>query len=473
MDGSTRIYALALTADATWPFDPEDELDLERARAAATDEDPEDEADAGDGEDAADADAGDSTDDDDTDDDDADDDDADDAVKIELEGLSDRLRLVDAVGAGRYGSLSVTADRLFWLASELGSSARSLRAIEISADDPEPVTLATGLDGYSLSGDGSTILLAWSSRLATLDAGAGEGASPDDLDLSRWRFRIDPAEEWEQMFVEAWRLERDYFYDTGLHGADWDAVLAKYRPLVARVTSRGELSDLLGLLIAELEALHMYVFGGDFRDGPEDVGVADLGAWLVRDEAAGGARVARIYEGDPGEPETAGPLSRPGVDVAEGAVIETVDGVSVLDAPSIGALLRDRAGRPVRLRVRDAGADSTREVMVEPLSTGQARELRYRDWEVSRREHVEERGGGDIGYVHIRSMGTQSFSQWATSIRSTTAVDSSSTSATTPAATSRAGSSRGSSDGRGCGGRAGRGSRTATCSTRSTATWWC
>ena len=120
-----------------------------------------------------------------------------------------------------------------------------------------------------------------------IEAGAKAPAelAKGKLDLSGWSFPLDLREDWRQIFVDAWRLERDYFYDPGTHGVDWKAVLDKYLPLVDRVTTRAELSDLIGWMVGELSALHMFVRGGDLRQGPDDVKVATLGARLARDEA--------------------------------------------------------------------------------------------------------------------------------------------------------------------------------------------
>jgi tricorn protease len=166
------------------------------------------------------------------------------------------------------------------------------------------------IDDYRLSADGEKLLVTKEDQLYVFDAGE---SGPDDLekakvDLSGWTFAVDPREQWQQMFREAWRLERDYFYDPKMHGVDWPAMLEKYRPLSLRVTSRGELNDLLAQMVSELSALHTFVKGGAQRKGEDVIEVASLGAVLARDEAAGGWRVERLYRSDPDVPEDAGPF---------------------------------------------------------------------------------------------------------------------------------------------------------------------
>jgi tricorn protease len=187
-----------------------------------------------------------------------------------------------------------------------------------------------------------------------------------------------------------------------MHGNDWEAVRDKYLPLVDRVTTRDELSDLIGRVVGELSALHTSVRGGDLREGEDDVPVASLGARIVRDPSAGGDRVEYVYRTDPDYPDEMSPLAHPEVDVGDGDVILSVNGVDVLSVPDIGVLLRNQVGEPVRLRIRTAEGEE-REVMVTPA--GNEMNLRYGDWEYTRRLAVEEASQGTMGYVHMRAMG--------------------------------------------------------------------
>jgi tricorn protease len=212
--------------------------------------------------------------------------------------------------------------------------------------------------------------------------------------------------------VEAWRLERDYFYDRAMHGLDWPKVRDKYLPLVDRVRSRDELSDLLAQMVSELSALRVFVRGGDLRKGPDDVEVGSLGAELARDEAAGGWRVERIYAADPDFPQSLSPLRRDGAGVEVGDVVQSVNGVATLSVADPSALLRNQAGRQVLLRVKQK-AGTPRDVIVTPLKPQEAANLRYDDWEVERRRRVEETGKGEIGYVHLRAMGGDNYAEWA------------------------------------------------------------
>jgi tricorn protease len=336
-------------------------------------------------------------------------------IQIELDGIERRVKQLP-VPAGNYVGLSATDDALFWLSrsgSGFGPNARSsLMALEIDNEDPEPVTVVENARSFELSLDGKKMLVRRGSDLFVLGARPQKANDLNDsvIDLSGWTFPIDVREDWRQIFVDAWRLERDYFYDPGMHGVDWDATLTKYMPLVDRVTTRNELSDVIGRVVGELSALHTSVRGGDLREGEDDVPVASLGARLVRRPDAGGYHVDYIFETDPDYPDEASPLADPELNIEAGDVIEAVNGVGTLEVSDIGALLRNQGGRQVLLTVRDADSGSSRDVIVVP--TRSASGIRYSDWEYGRRQVVEARGEGKIGYVHLRAMGSNDITQW-------------------------------------------------------------
>ncbi|MBP1612480.1 MAG: hypothetical protein H6Q01_1143 [Acidobacteria bacterium] len=317
---------------------------------------------------------------------------------------------------GNIRSLFVTEKALFWLSSATGERDKAdLQALEITNEKPEVKTVLAGLRWAEPSGDGKRILARKEDALYVFDAAAAPVADLDKkkVDLSAFTLSVDPREEWRQMFNEAWRLERDYFYDRAMHGVDWNAMKARYLPLVDRVRSRVELSDLLAQMVSEVEALHTFVYGGDMRKGDGEPAPAFLGARLARSTERGGLVVESVYRSDPDRPELASPLARPGVDVKPGDVILAIDGVATLSAPDPGALLRAKAGRQVLLSVQPAAGGAPREVIVQPLTPEDDADRRYHEWEYTRRLKTDEASGGTIGYVHLRAMGGDDYSAWA------------------------------------------------------------
>lgn len=388
LDRKTKVYQLALRSEDRSPFAAPDEL----ADARETEKKNGQEKDGGEKQDNNDS----------------------PEVHIDMDGLAGRLFEVP-VPPGNHGQLSITADRLYWLEAAVTREATvSLKTLKIDRDQPKAQIFLQGVSGYELSADGKKLLVRKGDALYVFDAGAKAGDLGNHrVPLGAWSFRFDPQEEWRQMFVDAWRLLRDYFYDPGMHGVDWPAMRDKYLPLVSRVTDRAELSDLFGELTGELSALHHYVYGGDLRDGEEDIYPASLGAQLERAEEDGGYRVSHIYRADPDLPQELAPLSRPGVGIEEGDVILSIDGVSTLAVDHPGRLLREKAGKQVLLEVADAETDTKRRVIVNPLDPSGLRELRYDAWEFSRRLQVEEMGEGKIGYVHLRAMTGRNYEEWA------------------------------------------------------------
>jgi len=381
LDKKTKLYMLPLVGDLRSPFEPDNELT--EIEPAESDEDSDEDIEI--------------------------------VVKIDTSVMTGRL-IELPVPAGNYGSLTANKEQLFWLSWTADSpNSKNLQTLKISSDDPEVVTLVEGVASYEISANGKKLLVRKGDDLYVINASNDKPSdlNDDQVNLSDWAFAIVPGREWKQMFIDAWRMERDYFYDPGMHGNDWNAVRDRYLPLVDRVTDRAELSDLIGEMVGELSSLHIYVFGGDYRSGPEDIPHASLGARLERDERSGGYRVEYVYRSDPDEPSKLSPLARPEVNIGEGDVIEAINGVSLIGGPGPNALLRRQSGKQVRLTVRPKGAGDSRDVIVEPISYRMARDLRYRDWEYTRRLQVEEAGDNEIGYVHLRAMSGDDYSDWA------------------------------------------------------------
>ena len=335
-------------------------------------------------------------------------------VEIDLDGIAQRIYEVGSAASGDFDRLSVTAKTIFWLARDPGSDGKNhLMGLEISNKDPKPAKVMEDVTSYEVSPDGKKLLVRKRDELYVFDAGTKAPPAADlgksRIDLTGWTFPIDMREDWKQIFVDAWRLERDYFYDPNMHGVDWNAVLKRHLSLVDRITTREELSDLIGWMVGELTVLHTSVRGGDVRIGPDDIKVPSLGARLVRDARAGGYRIDHIYRHDPDYPNERSPLGDPELGINEGDVILAVNGVDAASVEQFEALLRGQEKRQVLLRI-SSGAAAARDVIVTP--TTDEGSLRYADWEYTRRLAVEKKGEGKLGYVHLRAMGPEDITQW-------------------------------------------------------------
>ncbi len=335
-------------------------------------------------------------------------------VSIELAGLRSRVFEVP-LPPGVYSGLALNDKALFVIDRESRAAGRSkLKAVEIRNRNVEAKTILEDVRNFELSVDGKKILAMKGRDLYVIDAGTSvPSALPDKkIDLSKWAFSVDPREEWGQMFVDAWRMERDYFYDRNLHNVDYEGLLETYRPYVDRISDRSELNDLLAHIVGELSALHTFVRGGDLRSGADDVSPGSLGARLARDEGRGGYRIEHIYRRAPEETENASPLDRPDLAVREGDVIAAVNGTATLDVPDISLLLRNTAGGQVLIEVKPAKGGPQFKAIVTPISQRDESDLRYAEWEYTRRLEVDKLGDNDIGYVHLRAMGGGNYTEW-------------------------------------------------------------
>ncbi|MCW5765730.1 MAG: PD40 domain-containing protein [Phycisphaeraceae bacterium] len=403
---TTRVMALALTPGERWPFLPKDELQSPAKPEPKKDDAPKPEP---------------AKDEPKKDEPKKDDKPAPKPVRIEFDGIIERL-FEAPVPAGNYAALQAGEKALYLLATPTGFDAKSdLKVLEIKNEAAELKTLLPDISFFELSADGKKLLARRRDSFYIVDAGT---SAPADLDkqavnLAGWTFPFKPRVQWRQMYADAWRLMRDYFYDPNMHGVDWPAMKAKYAPLVDRVSTRAELNDILAQMVGELSALHHFVRGGDGRTSPtvDRAPVASLGAVLSRDAARGGYRIDRIYRHDPDEPGRAAPLARPEVSARPGWIITEVDGIPTLSAADIGELLRHKAGKQVLLRFNTTpdvpGPAVMRDAIAVPFSAEAEAELRYDDWTLSRRLEVESAGKGDIGYVHLRAMGGGNYTEWA------------------------------------------------------------
>ena len=331
-------------------------------------------------------------------------------VRIDLQNLPLRIRRVP-VASGNYGWLAVNADALFLTSAASGANAKTdLVSLKLTNEKQEPIVMVDDIRNAQMSGNGKKILIHKGANLHVIDARPVKVASINEsrVDLTGWTFPIDTRNDFRQIFVDAGRLERDWFYDPNMHGVDYKATLDKYLPLVARITTRAELSDLIGWAVGELSALHTSVGGGDHRRGEDNIAVASLGARLFRDPARGGYRIDYIYQSDPEYPAQRSPLADPDIGVKAGDVITAVNGTRTMDAEDIGALLRNQNGKQVLLTVADG--ENSRDVVVTPI--GNENTLRYTDWEYTRRLATEKKSGGNIGYVHLRAMGGNDINQF-------------------------------------------------------------
>ena len=315
-------------------------------------------------------------------------------LAIDIASFNER---VVALGApsGNYRALSANAEGVFFIAQN-GPGQASLQFLALAAEKPAQV--AAGVGRYALSADGSKLLLQKGNAFAIVPAQAEADFDKGKLALDAMDIRIEPAREWKQMFTDAWRILRDWFYEPGMHGNDWQAIHDKYAALLPHVSTRADLDYLFGEMAGELNAGHVYVQAGD-QPELERLPGGLLGAEIVAHDS-GFFRVAHVFRGENWHPDFRSPLTMPAVDVDAGDFILAVDRVPTGTVENFYRLLENKGGRQVELLVNDRpSTDGARRVLVQTLTSEQ--NLRYLDAVAQKRALVDELSGGRIGYIHV------------------------------------------------------------------------
>lgn len=338
-------------------------------------------------------------------------------VKIDFHDLASRVTEVPAP-AGNDFNLQITDKRLCWMnANDERFQHISLQCLDIANKGDGVDTVTGDIKGFEVSADRKKMLIAKGDNFYIYDAEVKSANDPKaagkaEINMSRWMMHTNPREEFRSIFLDAWRLERDYYWDRHMVGVNWEKMRDRYLPMVDRVADRDELNDVIAQMVGELSTLHTFVRGGDDRKPDDHIDVATLGAILQRDEKAGGYVVKHVYAYDPDLPNEAPPLARPESIVKDGEIITSIDGVDVLSVPDEAELLRGKAATQVLLHVRSADGKE-RDVLVKPISERDDANLRYNEWEYTRRVDVDKQSHGTIGYVHLRAMGPNDINQWA------------------------------------------------------------
>ncbi len=357
-------------------------------------------------------------------------------VRIDLPDIVRRV-VAFPVPEGIYSGLAALPDQLLYLSHPIqGALNRDWRSSEPDASaslesydlkNRKQETLVGGVSGYALSRDRKTLAYRAGRRLRVIRAGqkppgAGGGVSGGDggdsgakpgresgwVDLSRIRVSVDPAAEWRQMAREAWRLQREHFWTADMSQVDWDEVWSLYEPLLARVGTRAEFSDLMWEMQGELGTSHAYEIGGDYRPEPA-YPQGFLGADLVLDPDKGVFRFAHVVTGTAGEADADSPLNAPGVNVRAGDALLAINGQRVGGQDTPASLLVHQAGVEVSLTVGEPDGPS-RTVTVTTLRN--EHRARYREWVENNRRRVHEATDGRIGYVHIPDMSPRGYSEF-------------------------------------------------------------
>jgi tricorn protease len=328
-------------------------------------------------------------------------------VRIDLPNISQRILSLD-VPARNYTSLEAgTAGVVFFSEIVENQQGQTLHRYDVKKRTSAPYLV--GVTSFSLSANGKKLLYSapgqpggqWGVVSSEGTVKVGDGRLRTDI-----RALIDPRAEWRQIFREAWRLQRDFFYVRNIHGANWDDVYRMYSPWVAHVDHRTDLTHLLDILGGETSVGHSFVTEGD-RPAVDTIPVGLLGADL--EVSDGRYRLKRIYTGENWNPDLRAPLSAPGIRVSQGDYILAVNGAELRAPTNPYSLFEGTVNRQTVLRVNSRPTmDGSREITVVPIASENA--LRSRAWVEDNRRLVDKLSNGRLAYVYLPNTGGGGYS---------------------------------------------------------------
>jgi len=323
-------------------------------------------------------------------------------VRVDLAGIGQRILALPIPG-GDYSDLQAGAAGSFFYTEATPNAAAGSRLQRFSLKERAPTPFLEGVRSYTLSADRKKVLYQgargapesrWGIVATDKPAKVGDGV----INVGQLEMLVDPRAEWAEIFKEAWRIQRDYFYDAKMHGANWQAVYDKYSAFLPYVGHRADLGYLIALTGGELTVGHSYLTGpGDQpEEQPENVGL--LGADFAVEN--GRYRITHIYTGENWNPDLRAPLSAPGIQVNDGDYLLEVNGRPVTPPANLYSFFQGTAGHQTTIRVgKSPTGDGSRLVTVVPIPNEDG--LRTRAWIEENRRKVDQLSGGKLAYVWL------------------------------------------------------------------------
>jgi tricorn protease len=325
-------------------------------------------------------------------------------VQLDLTGLQNRIVGLP-VAERNYDSLAVASDGALFYVERMqpgvtnepeGDNDNNGTLYRFDFEKLKAEMVKEDIASFNLSSDGKKMLLLnMPNTLQVSDASAKLDAKP--VSLSDVRSFVTPADEWQQIFNDAWRMQKEYFYDTKLHGIDWPAIYDKYQPMLAHVQRREDLNDVLVEMIAELQVGHNRIGGGDIYTGAS----SKMGLLGADYQISNGKyQFKTVYQGDRWSPFLKAPLATPGASAKAGDYLLAVNGQELRANDNIYAFFDNTLGKQVVLTLADdAKGKNRRNITVEPVAN--ERELRLWHWVERNRQYVADKTDGKVAYVYL------------------------------------------------------------------------
>jgi tricorn protease len=328
------------------------------------------------------------------------------ALKVDTEGLNERV-LQLPIQAANYRNLASVGSTLYYIRQGSKDAKPAFQMYDL-ANRKE--TSLGSVNGFEISADNKKMLVSQDSKYGIIDLPKGPVTIGETLNLSGMEMRLDHHQEWKQIYHECWRQMRDFFYDPHMHGVDWKAMRDKYEPLVPHVAHRADLTYVIGEMIAELNAGHAYVGGGDMPHPPR-IPIGLLGAKLRRDPS-GYYKIVKILKGERWDPALRSPLRELGLNVKEGDFLLAINGQPVNEMRTPFEALVNQADKQVMLKINaEPKEKGSREIVVVPVAN--EAELYYHEWVTDNIKKVSDATGGKVGYLHVPDMQARGLNQFS------------------------------------------------------------
>jgi len=317
-------------------------------------------------------------------------------LEIEIEGIENRIVAVP-LRAGKYSQLQAGKKGQFlYVESDDNGNGGMLNLYDLEKREAESLMEVAQ---YKVAAQKGNILYANNQSMGVVEMGAKPSGKKGPIDVSPLQVKIHPKEEWKQIFDEAWRVNRDYFYDPGMHGADWEGMKAKYEPFLDHLTCRSDLYRVIQWMCSELAVgHHRYYNPGERVNEPDRVPGGLLGADFTLENNR--YRTSRIYGGLNWNPDLRSPLTEPGVNAQEGEYLLAVDGEEVTASDNLYSFFENKAGKIVSLTM-GPNPDTTDSRTVEVVPIRDEYTLRNRYWVESNLKKVHEATDGRVAYVYV------------------------------------------------------------------------
>ncbi len=319
-----------------------------------------------------------------------------DSVEVNIEFNNFESRVVAlSPSSGDYRNLQTSGDKVFVIKAV--NNDNQLIAIDLTEDKDADVVVKNATT-YLLSANGKKMLVRQGGSFAIIDAKAKQTFADGKLNLKNLTLKIDPKVEWQQMYVDGWRIFRDWFYDPNIHGMDWLAIREKYQPWVDAAKHRTDLDYAFGEIAGELNAGHIYVNAGD-QPTAERRNHGLLGAEFSQ-HSSGFFKIEKIFSGENWHDNFRSPLTQPGVKAAAGNYIIAINDQPTSTVNNIYQLLEDTLGRDIKLTLNNRPSlKGSWTATVKPIA--REHNLRYLEWVNTRAKMVDELSNGRIGYMHL------------------------------------------------------------------------